>query len=258
MPPGGNDLFYHSGLKSAILILNKTHCEWPRNMREYDDREHLSPRFRRGAVPRPRGSRLIDLEYMAMKKILPLLFTALLLLGGCSGILNRDYIVMSPHHEQKTEEESTDELQATNYAGLKSAILHVIETGAETGTVKLYNYTGDVERDLLSACSEVTNDDALGAYAVGSMSYQQVRVLTYYEVTINITYRRTPDQISSVKNLVNIGEFKDACGRPSAISTPSSSRSCPITTIPPSTSALFSMRSIFPTRSTFPRFPRPC
>ncbi len=128
--------------------------------------------------------------------------------GGCAAILSRDYLVITPHLEQHVDKESDDELRVETYQGLKNAILHLIENSIEEGLI-LYYYSGDAQEDVRDACMTTTNNDPLGVYAVEYMSFECVRILTYYEVTISITYRRTPEQINSIVQIQNSTDFRD-------------------------------------------------
>lgn len=55
-----------------------------------------------------------------------------------------------------------------------------------------------MEADLTAACLEVSHEDPLGAYAVDYIKHEFSRILTYYQATITIGYRRTLEQIRSV------------------------------------------------------------
>jgi hypothetical protein len=73
-----------------------------------------------------------------------------------------------------------------------------VSQGQEHGVLTLYNYTQDVETDLTRACLEVVQEDPLGAYAVDYIKHDYTLIVSYYEVNIDITYRRTPEQVASI------------------------------------------------------------
>lgn len=129
-------------------------------------------------------------------------------LSGCSRLFSRDYLVISPHLETNPQVEVDGELRVETYRGLKSAILSLIEDRKEEGLIQLINYSGDAETDVRNACMESTMDEPLGVYAVEYMSFESVRVLTYYEVRINITYRRTLEQIQSILRFGNTANYR--------------------------------------------------
>ncbi len=149
-------------------------------------------------------------------RILPLLL-ALALLTGCSSMLNREYVSVEPHNQFSDTGTDSSALRAETYQGLVNAILYLISQGSEEGVVRLYNYTRDVESDLSSACLEVAQEDPLGSYAVDYIKYDFARIVSYYEANVQITYRRTAEQIKSVVSVTGSsaikGELRQALAR---------------------------------------------
>ena len=134
-----------------------------------------------------------------MKRLLPLLLACALLLTGCAAMLERDYSVEAPHDRAPASEGNSSILRAEDYQDLVSAVYYFVSQGAASGTVRLYNYDAEtVEADLDAACLEVVQEDPLGAYAVDYIKYDCAHIVSYYEVTLSITYRRTAEQIASV------------------------------------------------------------
>jgi hypothetical protein len=136
-----------------------------------------------------------------------LLFSSVV--SGCS-MLNRSYLVITPHLEQRTENPISESLRADTYSGLKNAIIMLISESADMGTIRLYNYSGNVEDDVRTACRDIIMETPIGVYAVEYMSSKYVRILTYYEVTVSISYRRTPEQIASIIQIANAMEYQNA------------------------------------------------
>jgi hypothetical protein len=79
--------------------------------------------------------------------------------------------------------------------------------------IRLYEYTGSAEQDLDTACLEVTQQDPLGVYAVDYMKYDIARVMSYFEVNLDIVYKRTWEQISEVISVTGssaiLGELRE-------------------------------------------------
>lgn len=130
------------------------------------------------------------------KRVLALSLALALLLSGCSALLERGYLVVEPHDEKPVSDD--DALRVENYQELVNAILYYVSRGQETGTIRLYNYSGDAETDLEAACLEVAREDPLGAYAVDYIKYEVGRIVSYYEAGIRITYRRTAEQMAGI------------------------------------------------------------
>ena len=132
--------------------------------------------------------------------------TALLFLislcSGCSAMLNRSYLYEEQHDEQYQEDVETDSLTVDNYYGLRSAILSFVESGTENGVIRSYSYDGDdIEADLEQAAYEITRSDPLGAWAVDYMTHDCNRIVSYYEITISITFRRTAEEIAALEQV---------------------------------------------------------
>ena len=112
------------------------------------------------------------------------------LLSGCTAMLERTYVSSTAHVEYTLTEDSST-LRAESYRGLVDAILYFVNEHAAQGTIRLYNYTSDVEADVDAACREVVEEDPLGAFSVASIDYAFSRIVSYYEVTVTLTYSHT-------------------------------------------------------------------
>ena len=137
-----------------------------------------------------------------MKKIrlLALLLAVALTLTGCGSILERSYTSSTAHVDYSVTEDSSI-LRVESYQALVNSILYFVGEHVGSGTVRLYNYTGNVEADLTSACREVMEEDALGSYAVENIEYESTRILTYYEVELHIRYKRTAPEIAAIRTV---------------------------------------------------------
>lgn len=135
-----------------------------------------------------------------MKRRLLALATALaLLLGtGCASLLDREYVHVTPHNTTPTAEGDPSILRAESYQELVNALVYFITQGMETGSIRLYTDSEEVEADLENACLEVVQEDALGAYAVEFIKYSVNSVVTYHQADVQITYRRTKEQVASI------------------------------------------------------------
>jgi hypothetical protein len=117
---------------------------------------------------------------------------------GCGYFDNRSYSSVATHVEQRVSEDDPSILRAETYQQLVSAILCFVQEGTEQGTVRLYQYTGDVESDLDAACKEVTEQEPLGVYALEGITHAYSRIVSYYECTFQLSYSHTPEEIAGV------------------------------------------------------------
>lgn len=131
-------------------------------------------------------------------RLTALLLAMAMLLSGCASMLQRSYS-SSVEHVEYTVTEDSSTLRAETYRGLVDAILYFVNEHAEQGVVRLYNYTTDVDTDLDAACQEVMQEDPLGAFAVESIDCQSARIVSYYEVTVSLTYSHTAQEVDAIQ-----------------------------------------------------------
>ena len=123
------------------------------------------------------------------------------LLSGCSAMLERSYVSSTAHVEYTPLSEDPSILRAESYRGLVDAILYFVNEHAAQGTIRLYNYTSDVEADVDAACREVVEEDPLGAFSVASIDYAFSRIVSYYEVTVTLTYSHTAQEVEAIRSV---------------------------------------------------------
>lgn len=126
------------------------------------------------------------------------ILTLALLLTGCSALLERDYTSVTPHNAVPTTEEDPSILRADSYQELVNALIYFISGGVDEGIIRLYTDIEQVEPFLADACLEVVQEDPLGAYCVEFIKYTVDPVVTYFEAKVEITYRRTREQVASI------------------------------------------------------------
>lgn len=137
-----------------------------------------------------------------MKKRWLGLALAVCLLSGCASLLEREYSTAEPHSSKFWESEAADTLRAENYQDIVNDLLILIGEHAETATLRLYNFEDDltVADTLERATVEIQQETPLGAYAVEYITSASQPQRGYYEVTLQIGYRRTAEQIQAIVN----------------------------------------------------------
>lgn len=138
------------------------------------------------------------------RKLSALVLAASLLLSGCSSLLEREYSQITPHNTAPTAEGDPSTLRADSYQELVNALLYFVTIGAESGAVRLYIDSQEVEADLDAACLEVVQEDPLGAYSVEFIKYSVDPVVTYCQADVQITYRRTREQVASIVSATGV------------------------------------------------------
>ena len=136
------------------------------------------------------------------KRCLAMLLLALCLLTGCAPLLEREYSTLEPHSSKFWESETTDTLRAENYQDIVNDLLILIGQHAEQATLRLYNFKDDLTvADILErATVEIQQETPLGAYAVAYITSSAQAQRSYYEVSLQIGYRRTVEQLQAVVN----------------------------------------------------------
>lgn len=138
------------------------------------------------------------------QRLLPALLALSLTLTGCAALLDREYIDVTPYNPAQTAEGDSSVLRAESYQELVNALMYFVTQSADEGAVRLYMDSQDLEADLEAACLEVVQESPLGAYAVEHIKYSVTPLVTYSEAQVQITYRRSREQIASIANATGI------------------------------------------------------
>lgn len=141
-------------------------------------------------------------EAHPVKKWIPGILLALFLLTGCASLLEREYSTTEPHSSKFWESEAAGTLRAENYQDIVNDLLLLIGQHTDAATIRLYNFEDDVSvADTLErAAVEIQEQTPLGAYAVAYITTSSQSQRGYYEIAVQIGYRRTAEQIQSVVN----------------------------------------------------------
>jgi len=135
-----------------------------------------------------------------MRRVMALILS-LTLLSGCASMLEREYVSVTAHVNQTVLADDPSILRAENYQGLVNGVLYFVSQGMESGTIRLTKYTGDPEVDLAAACTEVREEDPLGSYAVEDIEYTCSLIVSYYECSFSLSYRRTMEQVERIRTV---------------------------------------------------------
>ena len=141
-------------------------------------------------------------------RLAALALALLMVLSGCSAMLEREYQSVEPHVRLSVAEDDSNAVWAESYSELQGAILAQVKAHEEVGVIRLKNWKGDVEEQLTRACDEVSHSDPLGSYAVDRIQHSFTRMVSYYEATITIDFRRTAEQIAAVTTVTGSGAIR--------------------------------------------------
>ena len=146
-----------------------------------------------------------------MKRRFPVLLALCLLLTGCAPLLERTYSTSEPHSSKYWESEAADTLRAENDQDIVNDLLILIGQHTESATLRLYNFPDDqaVGEAMEKASLEVQQDTPLGAYAAEYITYVSQPQRSYYEINVQIGYRRSEEQIQTIVNATSFSALND-------------------------------------------------
>lgn len=146
---------------------------------------------------------------MRKTAVLICLLSILIVLPGCGSIFEYTYTSqLDFKNSQEIELDDTTEV-VKSYAALRRVVYNMINNHLETAELLISGYSGDVVSDIASICGSANTDTAYGAYCVEYASYDLTQIVSYYEVTINITYKYTSEELEDMLTTPNNDTFAD-------------------------------------------------
>lgn len=144
------------------------------------------------------------------KRVCALMLAGLLCaLSGCSSMFNHFYTSETDFKgSQEIELDDTTQV-VKSYAALRRVVYNMINNHLETAELLISGYSGDVVSDIASICGSANTDTAYGAYCVEYASYELTQIVSYYEATINITYKYTEEALADLLTTPNNEGFSD-------------------------------------------------
>jgi len=133
---------------------------------------------------------------------------ALLFLCGCH-INSGEYYAEYPHNETKDAAAMLNERAISSLSDLKRAILAIVDSFETSNSIIINNYPGNLDSDLSAITQEITVNYPLGAYAVSSISFSQIRILSYVELGVSVQYRRTTQELNTIRRVTDDDQLND-------------------------------------------------
>ena len=133
-----------------------------------------------------------------MKRIFILVMVASLFFSGCS-LFSDSYVSVTPHQESADESEYKV-ATATTYIELRTAFVELVHSGAETGIIHVADYnTVLLDQGLEDAVKYVQKYDAIGAYAVDTITYEKGTSGVVPAVAVTVHYRHDRSEIQKIQ-----------------------------------------------------------
>lgn len=136
---------------------------------------------------------------MPKKIIAALLLAALLLsLAGCSTIFKKQYVSVTDYTEDQGDDDASEPRLISDYDELKNALVSALGRHLSRDRYKFVGYEGSLNADLQRACKYAGEETAIGSYAVEDISYELNKIITYYEASVYITYKKSEESIKAI------------------------------------------------------------
>ncbi|MDR0936243.1 MAG: hypothetical protein LBM98_06145 [Oscillospiraceae bacterium] len=132
-------------------------------------------------------------------------------LSACGAMFDREYYVEEPYEAGYVELMPNSGIREVhNYTGMREALELFVSEHSETGTIHTNNYIGVVEDDISRAVNSIVRESPLGVYAVDYIRQDTRLILSYYEITLRINYKRSLEETSQIVPLNNQTQFFSA------------------------------------------------
>jgi len=136
-----------------------------------------------------------------MKSVLIILL-AVAMLTGCARLLEGDIESITPHEVVPYERPPTEQISVADHYEFRATMLDLIMQHVTETQILYHNYDGeDVQAAVRRVCDEIMYEHPIGAYAVANIAVNATRVVAYFEVDIEIEFKRTHEQIASIVNV---------------------------------------------------------
>ena len=138
---------------------------------------------------------------MTARRLTALALVLALILPGC-GWMDGSYVSVTPHQVGIGQTSEGNARAVRNYTELRGALVGLIDSGAVEGLFSLAEYPrADVVRDMDRAVEYAMGAYPVGAYAVESIDYDFGTGLGASALSVDITYRRSREQIASIRTV---------------------------------------------------------
>ena len=135
-----------------------------------------------------------------MKRLLAFIL-ALLCLTSCASMLERETTYTAAHVENPPGWGDTG-YRVNTYLGLCAALQSYVEEGMLEGNLRFpATYPGNLTVDLEKAKRQLMEEEALGCYVLGDVTFHISRIVAYYEVTATFDYRVSPAEYRNLETV---------------------------------------------------------
>jgi hypothetical protein len=131
-----------------------------------------------------------------------LIITVAFTSAGCANLLEGYVETVTPHVAPPYERPPVEVISVTGYEEFKELLLTLVMAHETEVEIHYHNYDGeDVQAEVQRVSEEIKYQHPVGAYAISDISVVATRLVSYFEVEIEIEYKRTREQIESIVNV---------------------------------------------------------
>lgn len=144
-----------------------------------------------------------------MKRFTSLAMTVLLCISlcGCTSWMEGAHTSVKPH-KTNTVQPDKNVIEVFNYQDLQNALLNLVHSGDETAVLSVSQINQQsIDYYMEAAIRYVTDTDAIGAYAVDEITYEQGTTAGKPALAIKIAYRRDRLQVIRMQSVETMEDF---------------------------------------------------
>jgi hypothetical protein len=140
------------------------------------------------------------------RQLVVLVLLLCLLLSGCDRLFDGYYSSVKPHEQQSSSNVSQN-VSASNYNQLYTALTRLIQAGRENGVISVGGYDRSVvEADMEKTIANVMKRNAIAAYAVEDIHFELGKSGGEPALDVHIKYTHNRAEILKIKHVDNVAE----------------------------------------------------
>ena len=142
-----------------------------------------------------------------MKKLILLILSLALLLSGCSW-LDGEYHSVKPHTAESGKP-SDNVIVVSDYLQLRDALVDMVNSGKQKDIFYASGFSlDDVDQYMNTAIMHISNNCAVGAYAVDEVTYEAGISGDFTAIAVTVTYVHGRQEILRIKKVTNMDGLK--------------------------------------------------
>ena len=143
------------------------------------------------------------------KPIIILILTSLIITSaGCTAILEGEIRSESRHEAATHERPPEEQTVVSSFGGLREALFDLVIQHETSAFLAIYSYDGDVQADVDSLVDEMLNNYPRAVYAVTEIDVTVTRIVSFFEIEVSVSYKRTKEQADSIIAVSNLRSLR--------------------------------------------------